>query len=99
MPHTPHQRLASAGFSPDDTARMIKIFDVVSPRYSSAAIDNIIIDALCTMLGAGSRSPTKIAAYADHRARAAAIARYGAPGASGARPRGKNGLQPPAPSA
>ena len=78
VPRTPHQRLASAGFSAEDTEILISIYDTVSAKYSDADINNIIIDALCTMAGAGSRSPDKLTAYVEHRARDAALAKYGA---------------------
>lgn len=78
MPQTPHQRLASAGFSAEDTEVLIEIFDTVSAKYSDAQIDNIITDALCTMAGAGSRSPEKLMAYVEHRVRDAALAKFGA---------------------
>ncbi|MGE8941552.1 hypothetical protein ACO2I3_06545 [Leptospira interrogans] len=77
MPRTPHQRLASAGFSPQETDILISIYDSVSAKYSDADINNIIIDALCTMAGAGSRSSEKLTAYVEHRARDAALAKYG----------------------
>ncbi|MGE8943984.1 hypothetical protein ACO2I3_18935 [Leptospira interrogans] len=57
---------------------MIRVFDTISSKYSDADIDSIIIDALCTMAGAGSRSSDKLLAYAEHRARDAALAKYGA---------------------
>jgi len=59
---------------------LIGVFDTVSAKYSYADIDTIIIDALCTMAGAGSRSPEKLTAYVEHRARAAALAKFGPSG-------------------
>jgi hypothetical protein len=67
--HSARERLAGAGFAHADTRMLISVFESVSAAYGDTRVDDVIVDALCTMAGAGSRAPEKLAAYADHRAR------------------------------
>ncbi len=73
MTSASHQKLTAAGFDDDETEMLISVFDSVSAAYDDNRIDDVIVDALCTMASAGSRAPEKLAAYAEHRARYAMV--------------------------
>ena len=74
MPKTPHDQIASAGFSPADTEMLLGVFDTVYAGYSrNPAVAQIISESLTTMASLGTRAPAKLAAYAEHRARFAAL--------------------------
>ena len=70
MSLTPHEQIASAGFSVTETKMLTGVFDsVFSAHYENPAAADIIVDSLCMMAGFGTRAPAKLAAYAGHRAR------------------------------
>ena len=69
MGYSAREKLTAAGFGNADTQMLISVFDSLSAGYGDLRIDDVIAGALCTVAGAGSRAPEKLAAYAEHRAR------------------------------